>query len=93
MVQYDDFADTFGRSRDNLHWPELERVLNDFVAHFSDKDTWRIGDIGCGNGRLLEHIAREPFSTLFQTKKASYTGLDLSQNLLEQAQKKTQLVA
>lgn len=92
MVQYDDFADTFGRSRDNLHWPELERVLTDFVAHFSDKNTWRIGDIGCGNGRLLEHMAHEPFSALFQTKKVSYIGLDLSQNLLEQAQKKTQLV-
>ena len=91
MVQYDDFAETFGRSRDNLHWPEIDIVLTDFVTHFSDKDTWQIGDIGCGNGRLLEHIARQPFCDIFQTKKVSYTGLDLSQSLLEQAQKKLHL--
>lgn len=91
MVQYDDFAETFGRSRDNLHWPELDRVLHDFVTSSSHQDVWRIGDIGCGNGRLLEHIGREPFLSLFQTKKISYTGVDLSQNLLTQAQKKTNL--
>ncbi|MBP7822907.1 class I SAM-dependent methyltransferase [Candidatus Gracilibacteria bacterium] len=93
MVQYDDFADTFGRSRDNLLWPELDGLLTDFTTHFADRDEWRIGDIGCGNGRLLEHIAREPFLDIFTSKKVSYTGLDLSQNLLEQAQKKTQLVS
>lgn len=27
-VQYDDFADTFGRSRLDLHWPEIDEVLS-----------------------------------------------------------------
>lgn len=33
-VQYDDFGDTFGKSRQNLHWEEIDQALSEFLENF-----------------------------------------------------------
>lgn len=88
MVQYDDFAETFGRSRDGLHWAEIDRLLLHFVGSYTNPQ-WDIADIGCGNGRLLEHIVSSDIVTDFRDHKTRYIGVDLSQKLLSQAREKT----
>lgn len=30
-VQYDDFGQTFGKSRRDLHWPEIDTLLGDLL--------------------------------------------------------------
>ena len=86
MVGYDDFAETFGASRQDMHWPEIEILLDDFVESFKTEDIWKIADIGCGNGRLLRHILEVPkYLELFQTHHTHYFGADLSEKLLQQA--------
>lgn len=32
-VQYDDFGDTFGKSRQNMHWDEIDTILSDFLQN------------------------------------------------------------
>jgi tRNA (uracil-5-)-methyltransferase TRM9 len=49
-MSYNAFAETFSNSRKNLHWPELEYIIED-IKNNSYKS---ILDIGCGNGRFLE---------------------------------------
>jgi hypothetical protein len=51
-VSYDDFGETFGKSRRNLHWDEIDEVLSQFLGDFRPT-THNIADIGCGNGRLI----------------------------------------
>lgn len=72
-VQYDDFAETFGASRRDLHWEEIEALLGDFIVHFDYEKIWKIADIGCGNGRLLRHILTVPkYLELFQLHHTHY---------------------
>lgn len=82
-VQYDDFGDTFGKSRQNMHWDEIEVILSDFIKN--SVTTWHIADIGCGNGRLLKHIQEHDRALLFQKNFSTYVGLDSSLVLLNQA--------
>lgn len=49
-MSYNAFAETFSNSRKNLHWPELEYIIEDI----KDNGYKNILDIGCGNGRFLE---------------------------------------
>lgn len=86
-VVYDDFADTFGRSRDGLHWPEIDVLLEYFLKHSSQSESWHIADIGCWNGRLLEHISSK-YLEPFVAHQTQYVGIDLSSQLLAQAQSK-----
>lgn len=80
IVQYDDFAETFWRSRQGMHWSEIDEALSHF---FHKHTTGNIADIGCGNGRLLRHIADYPNSdTSWFTR---YVWLDSSSELIEQA--------
>ena len=73
MTGYDDFAETFGASRRDMHWEETQVLLDDFVESFEDIETWKIAYIGCGNGRLLRHIASEPkILSLFQSHHTHY---------------------
>lgn len=65
VVQYDDFGETFGRSRHDLHWPEIDTILGDLLFDFSPT-TGTMADIGCGNGRLLKHIMRHPQSDVYK---------------------------
>lgn len=79
-VQYDDFAETFGRSRRDMHWPEIDEVLAHF---FQTHTTGNIADIGCGNGRLLKHVTDYlNWDTSWFTR---YIWLDSSSELIDQA--------
>lgn len=86
-VLYDDFAETFGKSRDGLHWPEIDILLDHFLTHKLISESWEIADIGCGNGRLLEHMLQYNPEE-FTKHRTRYTGLDLSSELLAQARLK-----
>lgn len=80
IVQYDDFAETFGRSRRDMHWIEIDEIL----AYFFQKHlTGNIADIGCGNGRLVSHMAH--YSDLQRFSCDTFVWLDTSSELLEQA--------
>ncbi|MBP7773515.1 class I SAM-dependent methyltransferase [Candidatus Gracilibacteria bacterium] len=83
IVQYDNFGDTFGKSRQNMHWDEIDTILSDFL-HNPVREG-RIADIGCGNGRLLKHIQKYPDAESFQKNFSAYIGLDTSSVLLSQA--------
>lgn len=73
MSGYDDFATTFGASRRDLHWSEIETLLDDFIVHFCQEKIWKIADIGCGNGRLLRHILKVPnYLAVFQSHHTHY---------------------
>ncbi|MFA6382835.1 MAG: methyltransferase domain-containing protein [Parcubacteria group bacterium] len=69
---YDLMADKFSETR-NFFWRGME-----FIGDYAKTDD-KILDFGCGNGRLLE---------LFQDKKIDYTGVDVSQKLLDLAKNK-----
>ena len=49
-MSYDAFAITFSNSRKNLHWLELEYIIEDI----KDNEYRSILDVGCGNGRFLK---------------------------------------
>lgn len=69
---YDQVAGKFSDTRRNF-WSDLE-FIRDYV---NDGDY--VLDFGCGNGRLLE---------LFKDKRIKYSGLDVSQELINLAQAK-----
>jgi len=69
---YNLIAEDFSRTRWNI-WSEFN-VFRDFIRE-GDK----ILDVGCGNGRLLE---------LLKDKKINYTGVDVSEKLIEVAKKR-----
>lgn len=73
---YNTIADHFSQSR----W----KLWEDFV-YFTPylHDGQDILDVGCGNGRLVE---------LCENKNISYTGVDISEKLIEQAQNKYGLI-
>lgn len=77
-VQYDDFAETFGRSRREMHWSEIDEVLSHV---FKKKSHINIADIGCGNGRLLKHMIEQRTNNSI----TSYVWLDASNGLIQQA--------
>lgn len=76
MVDYNNFAKSFAHSRKNMRWEELEY----FFSLFSGEEN--IGDIWCGSGRFLEQYLQ-----YFWIPLENYIGIDLSEKLLEQAQK------
>jgi len=73
---YEEIADNFSNTR-NYVWPELKNIIaRRFPKPPCGKvsKTYRILDLGCGNGRLFE---------LFKNnKKISYIGIDQSDNLI-----------
>ncbi len=62
----------FSGSRKEV-WPEFEE-LKKYI-----KESERVLDLGCGNGRLFE---------LFKDKSIKYVGVDFSKKLIEKAKKK-----
>lgn len=69
---YDLVADKFSETRKHF-WRDLE-----FIGDYT-KDGDKILDYGCGNGRLLE---------LISGKNIEYTGVDVSQKLIDIAKNK-----
>ncbi len=72
-IGYDLIADKFSETRSKRFWADLE-----FIKDYA-KAGDRILDFGCGNGRLLQ---------LFENKNIEYFGADVSQKLVDLAQKK-----
>lgn len=70
---YDVIADDFSLSRRHA-WSEFEFFLPYYKPRF------KVLDLGCGNGRLADFLAKKGF--------AAYTGVDQSKNLLKIAQQK-----
>jgi ubiquinone/menaquinone biosynthesis C-methylase UbiE len=80
MVDYNNFAKTFSKSRKNMKWLEMEYFMEKLVF----ADTTKILDMGCGNGRFLWELIN-----IFpnQINSNNYTWADLSSGLLEEAKK------
>jgi len=68
---YEILAEDFSRTRDQ-NWPEIEKLTK--YVRKGDK----ILDLGCGNGRLYK---------ILKNKKVEYTGIDISEKLIEIAKK------
>lgn len=85
IVQYDLFWDTFWKSRKNLHWEDIDFLLDDLSQ--SEITNWKILDVGCGNGRLFDHLKSHKKYVFFQKILHSYLWIDMSQILLNQALK------
>jgi tRNA (uracil-5-)-methyltransferase TRM9 len=90
-ISYDDFGETFGKSRRDLHWDEIDEMLSQFLMDFSST-TGNVADIGCGNGRLLKHIQKHKNASTFTSIFSTYIGLDSSLVLLDQARADTSLL-
>ncbi len=80
MVDYNNFAKTFSKSRKNMKWEEMEYFLEKLNINSSTK----ILDVGCGNGRFLWELIQN-FSEKINNQ--NYTWVDLSSGLLEEARK------
>ncbi|MCP4524153.1 MAG: hypothetical protein GY828_08095, partial [Candidatus Gracilibacteria bacterium] len=52
MVDYNNFAKTFSKSRKNMKWGEMEY----FLKQVSISESTNILDVGCGNGRFLGEL-------------------------------------
>lgn len=66
---YNVIAEHFSQTR-YVMWKEFD----DFARHIKDSD--KVLDLGCGNGRFLHYIAK---------KKIEYVGLDISEQLIKLA--------
>ena len=83
MVDYDQFAHTFSKSRKDHPWPELDYIIHDI------KKQWYLSvlDIGCGNGRLLEELEKEDSRLQITDRKPRYLGIDNSIGMVEEARR------
>jgi len=78
MVDYNNFAKKFAKSRKNMKWEEIDY----FLEKINKSEKLDILDIWCWSWRLLEQ-----FSNSFDLDKINYTWIDLSSWLLEEAKK------
>jgi len=76
-MSYDAFATTFSNSRKNLHWPELEYIIEDI----KNNGYKGILDVGCGNGRFLEESGKLGYIP------DTYLGVDNSEGMILEARK------
>ncbi|MEA3304182.1 MAG: class I SAM-dependent methyltransferase [Patescibacteria group bacterium] len=75
---YDSVAEDWSKTRKNLHWEDFDWMY-EAAPCSSERD--KILDLGCGTGRLFDFL--ESKGCVYQ----QYTGVDLSKNMLQQAQK------
>ena len=78
MVDYNNFANKFAKSRKNMKWEEIDY----FLEKIDKNNDLKILDIWCGSWRLLEQ-----FSQNFNIDKIDYFWLDLSSEMLVVAKK------
>ncbi|NRH20558.1 class I SAM-dependent methyltransferase [Candidatus Gracilibacteria bacterium] len=76
-MSYDAFATTFSNSRKNLHWPELEYI----IENIKNNEYRSILDVGCGNGRFLEESEKLGYIP------DQYLGVDNSEGMILEARK------
>ncbi len=82
-MSYDQYAQTFSKSRKNLHWPELGYIIADMRAHGSTS----VLDIGCGNGRFIHEWINQVKSEKCKVKSISYLGIDSSRGMIDEAKR------
>ena len=76
MTQYDAYAETFSNSRKNMHWPEMDVILNDIEKKWYSS----LVDIGCGNGRFDTELRKK-------SQDVEYLGVDASKWMILEAKK------
>ena len=76
-MSYDQYAQTFSKSRQHHPWPELEYIIEDMIH----RKVQSVLDIGCGNGRFLEEIHHVSFAV------HTYLGIDSSQGMIDEAKR------
>ncbi len=54
MKEYDNFSETFAKSRKNMHWPEIEY----FLDVLGQPGKVNVLDIWCGSWRLLPYLGK-----------------------------------
>lgn len=74
-IDYNNFAKTFSNSRKNMKWEEI----NYFTSFLEWNNNIKILDIWCWNGRFLTNLNDNEINYW------DYLGLDLSQDLLDEA--------
>ena len=79
MTNYNNFAQTFSRSRKNMKWEEIDYFISSYLKDVQWKS---ILDIGCGSGRLLQQ-----FSHYFNIDEIKYLWVDVSDEILSEAKK------
>jgi SAM-dependent methyltransferase len=79
MTNYNDFAETFSKSRKNMKWEEIDYFISSYLKDIKWK---KVLDIWCGSGRLLEQ-----FSNHFDINKINYLWIDLSEEILKETKK------
>jgi trans-aconitate methyltransferase len=82
-AEYDQFSETFARSRKSMEWPEVDALVETFRKNFRVDEGGRpkILDVGCGSGRLVPVLERA-FPGGFD-----YLGTDVSVGMLREAKK------
>lgn len=79
MTDYNNFAETFSRSRKNMKWEEIDYFISSYLSDVKWKS---ILDIWCGSARLLSQ-----FSNYFDINDIRYLWVDLSNEILDEAKK------
>lgn len=77
MALYDNFAQTFSKSRQDHPWPELEYIIRDLRDHGYTS----VLDVGCGNGRCIEEFEK------MDTRPERYLGIDNSTGMIDEARR------
>lgn len=77
MGSYDQFAETFSKSRQDHPWPELDSIISDIC----EQGYTSVLDVGCGNGRFLEQMEHGTWNV------ERYLGVDNSAGMIEEARK------
>jgi len=78
VVDYNNFAETFSKSRKKMKWEEIDY----FLSFLTNKDNIKILDVWCGNWRFLWVIKDNNINININ----NYLWLDLSKWLLKEAQ-------
>ncbi len=79
MSEYKFFATVYDRMMDNIPYEEWEQYLLQILYRFNVRPDATITEIGCGTGTITEMLADDGFSM---------TGIDLSEDMLNEARKK-----
>ncbi|ATU04867.1 hypothetical protein BKN14_00205 [Candidatus Gracilibacteria bacterium HOT-871] len=80
IKNYDNIAKKFAKSRKNMKWEEITYFIEKYFP--LDFEKISVLDVGCGSGRLLEHLQEN-----LKNKKIDYFGIDFSPEMISEARK------